>query len=290
MKRKKTTTPSIPDETSFSTSSDELDSELRCLKLSFMRDNYQSLAQSALDKKLPYTQYLAELVHGEACLRQDNAVIRRVQGAKFPWIKTLAQFNWGWPKVIDELRVKELFRLEFFKDKANAIFLGTTGVGKTHLSIALGHAACLSGYSVLFTPAIDVINALAMAQTTGRLKAELAKYLKPDLLILDELGYLPIDKTGADLLFQVVSGRYERNSTIITTNRAYKDWAEIFNHDGALTSAALDRILHHSVTIQVEGSSYRLHERRSAGVRSGRNNTDAETTGATTEQDPLLLS
>jgi len=144
------------------------------------------------------------------------------------------------------------------EDHSNVILLGTVGLGKTHLATALGYTACLAGKSVLFATAVDTINTLAAAQAASRLKVELKKYLAPSLLILDELGYLPIDKHGADLLFQVISMRYERGSTVITSNRAFKKWPEIFNNDSTLTSAILDRLLHHAETCVIEGPSYRM--------------------------------
>jgi DNA replication protein DnaC len=122
----------------------------------------------------------------------------------------------------------------------------------------LGYTSCLKGHSVLFSSAIDVINTLAAAKSTGRLKQEIKKYAKPALLILDELGYRPIDKSGADLLFQVISVRYEQGSTLITSNRACKDWPKIFNNDRTLTAALLDRLLHHAETVVIEGKSYRM--------------------------------
>ena len=146
------------------------------------------------------------------------------------------------------------------EDRSNVILLGTVGLGKTHIATSLGYAACLAGKSVLFTTAVDTINTLAAAQAANRLKSELKKYLGPSLLILDELGYLPIDKHGADLLFQVISQRYERGSTIITSNRAFKQWPEIFNNDSTLTSAILDRLLHHAETQVIEGKSYRMKD------------------------------
>jgi DNA replication protein DnaC len=132
------------------------------------------------------------------------------------------------------------------------------GLGESHLVSALGYQACLTGHKVLFTSAIDVINSLIAAQQAGRLKQELKVYLKPSLLILDELGYLPIDKIGADLLFQIISQRYEQGSIIITTNKVFKDWASIFNNDSILTSALLDRLLHHTEPVVIEGKSYRM--------------------------------
>ena len=132
--------------------------------------------------------------------------------------------------------------------------------GKTHLATALGYTACLQGYSVLFASAIDVINTLAAAKNAGRLKAELKKYTKPALLILDELGYLPIDKAGADLLFQVISLRYEQGAIVVTSNRALKEWPKIFNNDSTLTAAILDRLLHHAETVIIEGKSFRMKD------------------------------
>ncbi|MCF8025581.1 MAG: IS21-like element helper ATPase IstB, partial [Desulfobacteraceae bacterium] len=205
-----------------------------------------------------HVDYLARLIDGETALRHDRSIQRRIRLARFPVIKTLDQFNWSWPKAINRLQVQNLFALQFIKNKSNVIFLGGVGLGKTHLASALGYAACLKGHSVLFATAIDVINTLTAAQSAGRLKQELKKYTKPAILILDELGYLPIDKAGADLLFQVISLRYEQGALVITSNRAFKDWPEIFNNDATLTSAMLDRLLHHAETIVIEGKSYRM--------------------------------
>jgi len=151
--------------------------------------------------------------------------------------------------------------LRFIDEKANAIFLGLCGIGKTHLATSLGYAACQQGYSVLFANAIDAINTLSAAQAQGALKTQLKRYLSPALLILDEVGYLPIDQRGADLLFQVISQRYERGSIVITSNKAFKQWPSIFNGDSTITSAVLDRLLHHAETIIIEGSSYRMKDR-----------------------------
>src|ERR1041384_3792130 len=133
-------------------------------------------------------------------------------------------------------------------------------MGKTHLAPALGYAACLQGHAVLYTTAVEATNTLPAPQAQSRLKAELKKFLAPTLLVMDELGYLPIDKNGADLLFQIISGRYEKGSTLITTNQPYKNWARIFNNDSTITSAVLDRLLHHAETILMEGRSYRMKD------------------------------
>lgn len=239
----------------------DLNDYLKFLSLSYMQKNFEPLADRAAKEGLSHIDYLSALAQGEAALRHDRSIERRIRVARFPVIKTLEQFRWDWPSLINRAVVQNLFRLKFIEEKANAIFLGGVGLGKTHLATALGYAACLQGKSVLFTSAIDVINTLSLAQAGNRLKSELKKYLSPSVLILDELGYLPIDKRGADLLFQVISLRYEQGSIIITSNRAFKHWPQIFNNDSTLTSALLDRLLHHAETILIEGKSYRMKGR-----------------------------
>jgi DNA replication protein DnaC len=236
----------------------QLDQHLSYLKLPFMAQHYDELAKQAATKQWSHVDYLVSLTQGEADLRHDRATQNRIRQARFPVIKTLDQFRWDWPTVINRMQVQNHFNLGFIKDKANLIYLGGVGLGKTHLAMALGYTACLQGFSVLFTSAIDVINTLSATKNSGRLKQELKKYTKPSLLILDELGYLPIDKAGADLLFQVISLRYEQGSVMITSNRAYKEWPKIFNNDSTLTSAILDRLLHHAETVVIEGKSFRM--------------------------------
>ena len=239
---------------------DQLVTHLLYLKLSYFQEHHQALAQEAVEKNWTQLDFLSRLAEGEALRRKDRATQRRVQAARFPVIKTLEQFNWTWPKKINRAQVQNLFRLSFLKDKANVIFMGGAGLGKSHLATALAYEACLAGHTVLFTTAIDIVNTLAAAQSTHRLKAELKKYMSPSIVCIDELGYLPIDKTGADLLFQVFSQRYETGSTIVTTNQPYKNWPKIFNNDSTLTSAVLDRLLHHAETVIVEGRSYRMKD------------------------------
>jgi len=238
----------------------DLDQHLKYLKLPFMRQQHQELAKQAANKHWAHVHYLEKLADGEAALRRDRSTARRIRLARFPVVKTLDQFNWAWPKKINRHQIQNLFRLQFIEKKSNVIYLGGVGLGKTHLASALGYCACLKGYSVLFTTAIDVINTLGVAQAAGRIKQELKKYIRPTLLIIDELGFLPIDKAGADLLFQVFSLRYEQGAMVITSNRAFADWPEIFNNDSTLTSAILDRLLHHAETVVIEGKSYRMKD------------------------------
>ena len=237
-----------------------LDAQLNRLHLSHIQAHYQELATKAAQEQLSHLEYLAQLIEGEATVREDRAIERRIKNARFPTIKTLENFRWNWPKKINRPQIQNLFRLAFVATKTNVVFIGNVGLGKTHIALALGHTACVHGHSVLFTTAVDIINTLAAAQSAGRLKRDFRRYLKPDLLIVDELGYLPIDKHGADLLFQLISQRYERAPMVITTNRAYKYWAPIFNNDSTLTSAILDRLLHHVDTVVIEGKSFRTND------------------------------
>jgi DNA replication protein DnaC len=237
-----------------------LDTQLQRLHLHHIRSHYQAAATKAAEQQCSHADYLAQLIDGETTSRENRSIERRIRNARFPVLKTLEEFQWSWPKKINRPQIQNLFRLAFIATHTNVVLISNVGLGKTHLSIALGHAACLNGHTVLFTTAVDIINTLAAAQSAGRLKRELAHYLKPAVLIVDELGYLPIDKHGADLLFQIISQRYEHAPMVITTNRAYKNWSQIFNNDSTLTSAILDRVLHHAETVIIEGKSFRMKD------------------------------
>jgi DNA replication protein DnaC len=236
---------------------DQLDTHLKTLALPYIREHYQPLAKQTINKGLGHIDYLSQLVEGEYQQRRERGITRRIRQARFPTIKTLDTYDFTHPKDIDRLAVNELFRLHFIETATNIMLIGGCGLGKTHLAIALGYHACHHEKRVLFTSAIDMINTLAAAQQMQTFNQELRRYLKPDLLIIDELGYLPIDKFGADILFQVISGRYETGSIVLTSNRIFSDWVGIFNNDATLTTAVLDRILHHHELILLEGLSYR---------------------------------
>ena len=237
-----------------------LRAQLAAMHLGYVEQHFESLAQQAAQAQSTHVDYLAQLIDGESCCRESRRIERRIAAARLPVIKTLEQFDWSWPASINQMQVRHLFRLAFLNDKANIVFIGNVGLGKSHLASALAHTACLQGHPTLFTSAINIINSVAAAQAAGGIKREMNKYLKPSVLVIDELGYLPIDKFGADCLFQIISARYERSSTILTTNKVFKHWAEIFNNDSALTSALLDRLLHHAETVVIEGKSYRMKD------------------------------
>ena len=234
---------------------------LKALKLAYPLENLAALTGRAALEAWPHQNYLDRLLEGECQRREAGGIARRIKAARFPLRKDLTGFNWSWPKKINRVLIQNLFRMAFLEDHTNVVFIGGVGMGKTHLATALGHHACEKGHSVLFTTAVDIVNTLSAAQATQRLRKELRRYTRPALLVVDELGYLPIDKLGADLLFQVFSQRYEHGSTVITTNRTYKHWPDIFNNDATLTSAVLDRVLHHAETVLIEGASYRMKDR-----------------------------
>ncbi len=238
-----------------------LQEHLRYLRLPYMLEHYSLLTSYAATHNHTPLQLLAKLIEGEADHKRDRSIQWRIQQAGFPLIKHIADFQWSWPSGINRDHIQDIFRLQFIPQRQNIIFMGGVGVGKTHLAIALAHAACQKRHSVLFSTAVDIVNTLTAAQQIGQFKSALKKYTRPELLLMDELGYLPIDKFGADCLFQVISNRYEKAATIITTNKPYKKWPELFANDSTLTSAVLDRLLHHAQTILIEGKSYRMKDR-----------------------------
>jgi DNA replication protein DnaC len=238
----------------------QLPEHLKELQLVRSLRHHAELAEQAAQKGWSHADYLEGVLEGECHRRRENRIRRRLQTARFPVPKTLDAFDGSWPKKIDRTHVMDLMRLAFPDTHANVILLGGVGLGKSHIATAVGRQACLEGHSVPWVSTIDMINALVAAQAAARLRPELKKYLAPDLLILDELGYLPIDKQGADLLFQVIGSRYERGSILLTTHRPFKPWAAIFNNDNTLASAVLDRLLHHARTVVIEGQIYRMKD------------------------------
>jgi len=192
--------------------------------------------------------------------RQQQALARRIQRAKLPPRKTLEDYNFDFPKRIPKQKILRLLDCEFVAQHRCAVLIGRTGTGKTHLLNALAHTACEKGISVRWTRAIDMINVLTTAQINGTLEKKLREYTRPALLLLDELGYLPIDKRGADLMFQVVAARYECGSIVVTTNRVFREWGKIFDVDNTLATAMIDRLMHHGEAIVIDGRSYRTGE------------------------------
>ena len=240
----------------------KLETELEYLKLPWLRENYKSATEEAAKKQIGQLDFLASIIADEANTRQERATQRRIKQARFPVIKALDQFQWNHPEKINRDLVQHLFTLNFVKQHSNVVFLGSPGLGKSHLSIALAYHACSHGHTVRFDTAINIINRLDTAQKVGNFGSVMRSYCSPEIIIIDELGFLPVNQRGADLLFQVISARYERGSMIITSNRQFDQWPLIFNNDSIIASAILDRVLHHCEVVTIEGKSFRMKKRR----------------------------
>ena len=234
---------------------------LATLNLRWIQEHLdEEIAEAARKQRTPY-ELIERLLEGELQTREGRSIERRFRHAKLPGRPTLQAYDFHWPASINVDLVRHLFSLEFMRNASNVVFIGGVGLGKTHLAAALGVAACQKRLNTLFTPAAAMLNDLIEARERGLLAKALKRYLRTDLLIVDELGYLPVDKLGAELLFQILAGRYEKQSTVITTNRPFKEWNKTFAQDNAMTAAVLDRVVHHCQTVIITGKSYRLKGR-----------------------------
>lgn len=231
---------------------------LLTLKLKAMVDILEETLHKAQKENLSVLDILYILASQEIASRQERLIKTRITQARFPVIKTIDAFDFSFPKSVNKSQIISLFDLNFVEKKETAIFMGPPGTGKTHLALALSYQACLQGFKTLFTTAMNLINQLSASLADNSFLRTMKSFTTPQLLIIDELGYLPVDKQGAELLFQVISNRYECGSMVITTNRAFRDWGKILNNDNTLASAIIDRLVHHGVLVQIKGGSYRL--------------------------------
>ena len=239
---------------------EKLRADLAELKLHRIAEVYQEVLDEAARKQSSMLDVLAVLIGEEVAVRRQHALQRRILRARLPKRKTLSEYDFNFPKRIPKQAVLRLFDCDFVAQHGCAVFIGPTGTGKSHLLGALGYTACEKGISVRFTRVVDMINTLTTAQLAGTLENKLRQYIHPQLLLLDELGYLPIDKRGADLLFQVVAARYECGSIVVSTNRAFRDWGATFDVDNTLATAMIDRLMHHGEAIVIQGDSYRTKD------------------------------
>jgi DNA replication protein DnaC len=235
--------------------------DLATLKLARIAEIYREVLDEAARKNSSMLEVLSTLIAEEAIARSERALQRRIRQARLPKRKTLEEYDFNFPKRMPKQKILRLFDCQFIEQHLCGVFIGPTGTGKTHLLTALGYTACERGISVRFTRVVDMINVLTTAQINGTLEKALKAYVNPSLLLLDELGYLPIDKRGADLMFQVVAARYESGSIVLTTNRAFRDWGKIFDVDNTLATAMIDRLMHHGEALVIRGDSYRMRDK-----------------------------
>ena len=235
---------------------------LKRLRLPRIGERLDSVARQAAEGGWSYEEFLTALLEAEVFARDQVALERRIRSAHFPnRSKALENFDFTFQTSVKRQVLLHLASLRFLELGHNVIFLGPPGTGKTHLSIALGLKACQAGHAVLFLSAVEMVTQLLEAQEKGALRKALNRLIKPDLLIVDEVGYIPFGRPAANLFFQVVNGRYERGSTILTSNRAFSGWGEIFGGDVVVAAAMIDRLVHHAEIISLKGSSYRLKDK-----------------------------
>jgi DNA replication protein DnaC len=224
-----------------------------------------AVCEQAAQHQVDYKTFLSQALQTEWQGRYQKGIEARLRQARFPWVKTLEQFEFDFQPSLDRRQVRELAGLSFVERAHNVIVLGPPGVGKTHLAIALGVKAVEAGCSVLFLSLETLMTRLLRALNENRLERSLQQLVYPKVLIVDEIGYLPLSQLEASLFFRLVVRRYERASLIVTSNKSFLDWGETFN-DPVLATAILDRLLHYSTTLNIKGESYRLKEKRRAGL------------------------
>lgn len=262
----------------------ELQALLEKLKMEHLDAQLEAICEQAAERELDYQTFLTEALRVEWQGRFQRGIEARLRQSRFPWVKTLEQFDFDFQPSLDRRQVRELAGLSFIERAHNVVILGPPGVGKTHIAVALGVKAAEAGYSVLFHSLETLMTKLTRAQHENRLDRTLKQLSYPKLLILDELGYLPLSHPEASLFFRLIVRRYERGSLIVTSNKSFLDWGEVFN-DHVLATAILDRLLHHSTTLNIKGESYRLKEKKRAGILGrARPNDSAEETPVEPEE------
>jgi DNA replication protein DnaC len=244
-----------------------LEERLKDLKLTCIADQIDRWLQEAARHQWPYDDFLLKLCQEELSNKQEKRCDLNIKLAKFPYIKTLESFDFSYQTSLNQGQIKDLSKCRWIANGENLIFLGPPGVGKTHLAVALGIEAIKKGYRTLFVSTQGLLASLAKANSENKLEERIRALCQPKLLIIDEIGYLPLDRHGASLFFQLIARRYEKGALILTSNQTYSHWGDVFG-DHVLATAILDRLLHHAVSISIKGDSYRLKEKLKAGLVS----------------------
>ncbi|MDI9260532.1 IS21-like element helper ATPase IstB [Alicyclobacillus sendaiensis] len=245
---------------------DKVRDQLERLKLSTAASHLETRLRAAMHRQATYLDFLEDLLEGELRIREERHLQLRLRMARLPYRKTLEDFDFTFQPSLDEKAIRELATMSFVERAENVLFLGPPEVGKTHLAVALGLEALRAGYSVYFSPLARLVEDLRRAYDERRLNVRMRPYLRPKLLIVDEVGYTKLDPVAANVFFQLVNARYERGSLILTSNKSFGEWGELLGGDVVLATAVLDRLLHHAHIVNIRGQSYRLREKVRAGV------------------------
>jgi DNA replication protein DnaC len=233
------------------------------LSLPHLAEHLEQLAGRADSDAMGYLDFLDLVLQEELAVRDERRFRSGLRLSKLPHHKTLDEYDFSFQPDLDPRKIRDLATLAFVQAKANVALLGPPGVGKTHIAVALAVAACRAGFTVYFTTLDDMVRHLKAADEIGRLTAKLRTYLRPNVLVIDEVGYQPLERAEANLVFQVISKRYEKGSTLLTSNKSFSEWGQVFG-DEVLATAILDRLLHHCDVVAINGPSYRLKNRLAA--------------------------
>lgn len=239
-----------------------LDEMCAYLNLPQSQERYRAALEAAARDNCSHEEFLKRLLSQEVAAKFERQVGARLAQARFPFIKTIEEFDFAHPANLPKTKIMAALELGFIEKHEGLVFMASHGLGKTHLAVAIGHKAALAGVPVYFTKAVDMINHLSAAQADHSAKKAMQVYTRPALLIIDELGRLSIDQKQGEHIFNVIDARYERGSTILTTNRAFRDWGKVFE-DQVCAKGIIDRLIHHSEVIKIEGVSYRIKDRKS---------------------------
>lgn len=242
-----------------------LEDILGYLNLAHSKEHYRTILDQAAKDNISHEEFFKRLLSAEAASKFERQVAGRVAQAKFPFLKTLEEFDFNHPAHVPRVKIAAAADLGFIERNEGLIFMASHGLGKTHLAIALGYKAALAGVRVTFTKAVEMVNHLNAAQADHSTRKAMRLYTSPALLIIDELGRVSIDQKDGEHIFNVIDARYERGSTVITTNRAFRDWGKVFQ-DEVCAKGIIDRLIHHSEVIKIEGVSYRIKDRKSKSL------------------------